>query len=144
MTTLSPPPHEAHGAARVEMLNFSKRFGALQAHAADLTVTLQGVRAQTGVLKLAVVDSQAGWDGQAQPVKADGAPPQGEGVNPGRFGQVGIVLEPGAEFLEAGDIVGVKQAFEFDLVTIVEGDFTLPSAGDLRALYDASRPALGR
>ena len=46
-------------------------FGALQAHAADLTVTLQGVRAQTGVLKLAVVDSQAGWDGQAQPVKAD-------------------------------------------------------------------------
>ena len=53
-------------------------FGALQAHAADLTVTLQGVRAQTGVLKLAVVDSQAGWDGQAQPVKADGAPPQGE------------------------------------------------------------------
>jgi len=31
MTTLIPPPHEAHGAARVEMLNFSKRFGALQA-----------------------------------------------------------------------------------------------------------------
>ena len=29
--TLIPPPHEAHGAARVEMLNFSKRFGALQA-----------------------------------------------------------------------------------------------------------------
>jgi simple sugar transport system ATP-binding protein len=28
---LIPPPHEAHGAARVEMLNFSKRFGALQA-----------------------------------------------------------------------------------------------------------------
>ena len=53
-------------------------FGALQAHAADLTVTLQGVRAQTGVLKLAVVDSQAGWDGQARPVKVDGAPPQGE------------------------------------------------------------------
>ena len=53
-------------------------FGALQAHAADLTVTLQGVRAQTGVLKLAVVDSQAGWDGQAQPLKADGAPPQGD------------------------------------------------------------------
>jgi len=29
--TLIPPPHEAHGAARVEMLNFSKRFGTLQA-----------------------------------------------------------------------------------------------------------------
>jgi len=29
--TLIPPPHQAHGAARVEMLDFSKRFGALQA-----------------------------------------------------------------------------------------------------------------
>jgi len=29
--TLIPPPHEATGAARVEMLDFSKRFGALQA-----------------------------------------------------------------------------------------------------------------
>lgn len=51
---------------------------AAQAQAADLTVTLHGVRAQTGVLKLALVDSQAGWDGQAAPVRADGAPPQGD------------------------------------------------------------------
>ncbi|MCR6624857.1 MAG: hypothetical protein DI562_18575 [Stenotrophomonas acidaminiphila] len=50
---------------------------ALPAWAADLTVTLHDVRAQTGLLKLAVVDSQAGWDGQAKPIQADGAPPQG-------------------------------------------------------------------
>lgn len=49
----------------------------LPAWAADLTVTLHDVRAQTGLLKLAVVDSQAGWDGQAKPIQADGAPPQG-------------------------------------------------------------------
>jgi len=40
MTTLIPPPHEAHGAARVEMLNFSKRFGALQA-LDDVSITVQ-------------------------------------------------------------------------------------------------------
>ncbi|MEL1265494.1 DUF2141 domain-containing protein [Pseudoxanthomonas putridarboris] len=51
---------------------------AAQAHAADLTVTLRDVRVQTGVLKLALVDSQAGWDGQAVPVRADGAPPRGD------------------------------------------------------------------
>ncbi|MGR4876030.1 DUF2141 domain-containing protein [Pseudoxanthomonas sp. LARHCG66] len=48
------------------------------AQAADLTVTLRGVRAQTGLIKLAVVDSQAGWDGQAPPVQGDGAPPRGD------------------------------------------------------------------
>ena len=65
---------------------------AFQAQAADLTVTLHGVRAQTGLLKLAVVDSQDGWDGQAKPVGADGAAPQGEaatfvfkGLAPGAY-----------------------------------------------------------
>lgn len=54
--------------------------GAIAAHAqaADLTVTLHDVRAQGGVLRLALVDSQAGWDGKAAPVKADGAPPSGD------------------------------------------------------------------
>ncbi len=51
---------------------------ACQAKAADLTVTLHDVRARTGLLKLAVVDSQAGWDGQAKPVRAEAAPPQGD------------------------------------------------------------------
>ena len=38
--TLIPPPHEAHGAARIEMLHFSKRFGALQA-LDDVSLTVQ-------------------------------------------------------------------------------------------------------
>lgn len=65
---------------------------AAPAHAADLTVTLHDVRAQTGLIKLAVVDSQAGWDGQAPPVAADGAPPRGDtatfvfkGLEPGAY-----------------------------------------------------------
>jgi len=67
-------------------------FAAFQVQAADLTVTLHDVRARTGLLKLAVVDSQASWDGQAKPVHADGAPPQGnaatfvfKGLKPGAY-----------------------------------------------------------
>ena len=51
---------------------------AAPASAGDLTVTLHGIRAQTGLVKVAVVDSQAGWNGEAAPVQADGAPAQGE------------------------------------------------------------------
>jgi len=61
------------------------------AQAAELTVVLHDVRAQTGLIKVALVDSQAGWDGQAAPVQATGAPPSG--------GQVTFVfrdLKPGA------------------------------------------------
>jgi len=46
--------------------------------AAELTVHLHGIRAQSGLLKVAVVDSQDGWDGKAAPVQGNGAPPQGE------------------------------------------------------------------
>lgn len=48
------------------------------AAAADLTVRLHGIRAQTGLVKIAVVGSQDAWDGKAAPVQADGAPVQGE------------------------------------------------------------------
>lgn len=48
------------------------------AQAAELTVVLHDVRAQTGLVKVALVDSQAGWDGKAAPVQATGAPPSGE------------------------------------------------------------------
>jgi uncharacterized protein (DUF2141 family) len=52
-------------------------FAAAGAHAAELTVVLSDVRAQTGLIKVALVDSQAAWDGQAAPVQATGAPPSG-------------------------------------------------------------------
>ena len=48
------------------------------ASAGELTVNLQGIRAQSGLVKVAVVDSQDAWDGKAAPVQLDGAPPQGE------------------------------------------------------------------
>lgn len=48
------------------------------ASASELTVHLQGIRAQTGLIKVALVDSQNAWDGAAAPVQSDGAPPQGE------------------------------------------------------------------
>ena len=51
---------------------------ATAATAGELTVNLQGIRAQGGLLKVAVVDSQDAWDGKAAPVQVDGAPPRGE------------------------------------------------------------------
>lgn len=50
----------------------------MPAFAADLTINLTGVRASTGVVKVALLDSQAAWDGQAAPVDATGAPPAGD------------------------------------------------------------------
>jgi len=46
--------------------------------AADLAVKLHGIRAQTGLVKIAVADSQDAWDGKAAPVQFDGTPPRGE------------------------------------------------------------------
>ena len=67
-------------------------LSAAPAFAADLTVNLQGLRAQTGLVKVALVDSQQAWDGKAAPVQATGAPPQGEvaqftfkDLKPGRY-----------------------------------------------------------
>jgi uncharacterized protein (DUF2141 family) len=48
------------------------------AFASELTVKLHGVRAQGGLVKVAVVNSQEAWDGKAAPVQFDGAPPHGE------------------------------------------------------------------
>lgn len=50
----------------------------LPAFATDLTINLTGVRASTGVVKVALLDSQAAWDGQAAPVDATGAAPDGD------------------------------------------------------------------
>lgn len=48
------------------------------AFAAELTVNLHGIRAQSGLVKVAIVDSRDAWDGKAAPVQFDGAPPQDE------------------------------------------------------------------
>ena len=67
-------------------------FATTPVFAAELTVNLHGIRAQTGLLKVAVVDSQDAWDGKVAPVQGEGAPPQGEdasftfkGLKPGNY-----------------------------------------------------------
>jgi len=50
----------------------------VHAQAAELTVNIDGIRAQTGIVKVAVVDSAEGWDGKAGPVAADAIAPSGE------------------------------------------------------------------
>lgn len=46
--------------------------------AAELTVKLHGIRAQGGLLKVALVESQDAWDGKTAPVRGEGAPAAGE------------------------------------------------------------------
>lgn len=53
-------------------------FASVPAFAAELTIHLHGIRAQTGLVKVALVDSQEAWDGKAAPVQGEGAPPHGE------------------------------------------------------------------
>lgn len=92
----------------------------LPAHAADLTVTLRDVRAQTGLIKVAVVDSQAGWDGQAKPVQADGAPPSGDtatfvfkGLAPGAYAVLVTHDENGNGKLDSNMIGMPVEAYGF-------------------------------
>ncbi len=56
-------------------------FIAGPAFAAELTVNLHGIRTQTGLVKVALVDSQDAWDGKAAPVQGEGAPPKGENAS---------------------------------------------------------------
>jgi uncharacterized protein (DUF2141 family) len=67
-------------------------FASAPALAGDLVVNLHGIRAQSGLVKVAVVDSQAAWEGKAAPVQATGAPAQGteakfefKGLKPGTY-----------------------------------------------------------
>lgn len=47
-------------------------------HAADLNVTVHDVRAQTGSLRVALVNTASAWDGEAAPVQAQQAHPSGD------------------------------------------------------------------
>ena len=66
------------------------------AFAADLKIELEGVRAQQGVVKVAVMGSAEAWDGKAPPAGSAGAPPDGDGslsldiagLAPGRYARV--------------------------------------------------------
>ncbi len=60
--------------------------------AADLAVTLTDVRATTGIMMIALVDSAEAFDGKARPVRTAGGTPEGathavrfEGLAPGRY-----------------------------------------------------------
>lgn len=68
----------AAAAFRIAPFALIAALSSASAFAGDLTVKLHGIRAQTGLVKVAVVDSQEAWDGKAAPVQADGAPAQAE------------------------------------------------------------------
>ncbi|MGE8214907.1 hypothetical protein D3C87_198420 [compost metagenome] len=59
-------------------LPFAGLLLAASASAGDLQVDLHGIRAHTGTVRLAVVDSAAGWDSQAAPVQAQSLAASGE------------------------------------------------------------------
>lgn len=50
-------------------LPFAALLLATSASAGDLQIDLQGIRTHTGTVRLALVDSAAGWDGKAAPVQ---------------------------------------------------------------------------
>lgn len=65
---------------------------ALPCRAGDLNVTLEEIRASTGRLTLALVDSAEGWDGKARPTHATVGVPGGDtqaftlkDIPPGRY-----------------------------------------------------------
>jgi uncharacterized protein (DUF2141 family) len=60
--------------------------------AADLTVTLTDIRASTGTIRVAVVDSEAAWNNEAAPVVRKAIPAAGKeatfhfpGLTPGQY-----------------------------------------------------------
>ena len=50
-------------------------------HAAELTVNVHDVRAQTGTLRAALVSSDEAWNGKAAPVQAQQAHPHGDSLH---------------------------------------------------------------
>lgn len=78
---------------KLRLLALSLLLAAGSADAATLTVTIDGIRVQEGQLRLALYDSEAGWNGEAKPVGGRGGAPDGsnalrftfEDVAPGRY-----------------------------------------------------------
>lgn len=75
------------------LLGLALLLAGTSAGAATLTVTVDGIRVQSGELRLALYDSEAGWNGEAKPVGGRGAAPDGSAaltftfadVTPGRY-----------------------------------------------------------
>lgn len=81
------------------------------ARAADLTVTLTGIRATSGIVKLALAGNAQSYDGKAPPVQATGAPPTGDtatftfrDVAPGRYAVMATHDENGNGRMDANAI----------------------------------------
>lgn len=116
---------------------------AAPAFAGDLTVTLRGVRAQTGLLKLALVDGPEGWASQAPPVRVDGAPPAGDtrqfvfrDLPPGRYALTVMHDENGNGRLDTNLIGMPTEGYGFSNNPVVmrkptfqEAAFEMPAAG---------------
>ncbi len=46
--------------------------------AADLTVEIEGIRAQSGIVQVALIGSGEAWDGKGKPAGFTGGPPDGD------------------------------------------------------------------
>lgn len=113
------------------------------AGAADLTVELDGVRAGTGKLMLSVVDSADAWNGQAKPVRAQAAAPDGAGARfefkdlpPGDYAVMVMHDENGNGKLDTNMIGMPVEGYGFSnnprvmrKPTFDEARFALPAAG---------------
>jgi len=109
-----------HRFARRAFLLSSLLATTVGAQAAELSVVLHDVRAQTGLIKIALVDSQAGWEGKAAPVQATGAPPSGgqatfvfEDLKPGAYAVLVTHDENGNGKLDSNMIGMPVEAYGF-------------------------------
>jgi uncharacterized protein (DUF2141 family) len=66
--------------ARKTVLFAIALLASAQAVGADLTVTVTDLRSTSGSVGLSLVDTAAGWDGQAKPIKRQKQPIQGSNV----------------------------------------------------------------
>ena len=62
----------------MNVLPYACLLVATSASAGDLQVNLEGIRVQTGTLKMSVVDGPDGWEQKARPVQAQAARVSGE------------------------------------------------------------------
>ncbi|KAF1686809.1 hypothetical protein B1992_05275 [Pseudoxanthomonas broegbernensis] len=133
--------HRLRSPARAALLAALLCAGA--ASAADLTVELDGIRAATGELKVSVVDSAQGWDGQAAPVATRSTPPAGgtarlqfDGLAPGDYAVLVMHDENGNGQLDTNALGMPLEGYGFSnnpmvmrKATFEEARFSVPAEG---------------